>query len=103
MATKKAVKPLRNETLSPRVDPTFVCSHTQGNVTVQTRLFGPMTPERIATAKAETTRRADMIQPYVPLTDNDTYKRFQQMDRGRDRRGFRDDYNGTGEFIGEDE
>jgi hypothetical protein len=77
--------------------PTYVCSHTEGSVTIETRLFGPVTPERIEKAKAETKRRANMLQPYVPLTDNDTY---QQQRNDRHKR-IEDDFEGfeEAEFV----
>lgn len=81
--------------------PTYRTQATVGAVTIKTSLYGPVSPERIAETNAETKRRADMLQPYIPMTDDDLCKRRKAK---RDtRRGFRDDYTEDGEFIGEED
>ena len=97
MQTAKREAPV-TDSLRAMLEPTYVCSHTQGSVTIDTRLFGLVTVERMEQAQRETARRADMLQPYIPPMEDD--KIFRRP-RPESRRGFRDDYDDEGDFIGD--
>lgn len=72
-------------------EPTQTLHAVKNSVEVTTKLFGEITPARIAKERTELARRLDQLQPVVRPTDSDDYKSFRRFagrDEAEDREGF---------------
>ena len=64
--------------------PTYTFATTVGSVTIHTNLYGEITPERVAKARAKSKHRAEQLNPEAPTPRRDTH-------RGPSRRSYEQD------------